>query len=152
MIIIYSIDFSFFFSMVPSVPIYSAQILCILNFLHPPPLCSFLVWTHFQLLFNLLLDSDTRDGPWRAFWRSGYEVHRPYAHALAYVVKENKFREHLKTIISEFWFFQGSNWLSPNIWLSSLSLIATPVFADYIALPNTNQIEANSVTLVDASP
>ena len=33
-----------------------------------------------------------------AFWRGGYEVYRPYAHAVVHMLKESKFRDILKTI------------------------------------------------------
>ena len=40
--------------------------------------------------------SDTRVDLWTRFWRGGNEVYRPNAHAVAYMLKEKKFREHFR--------------------------------------------------------
>ena len=54
----------------------------------------------------------------------GNEVYRPYAHALVqvYMLKEKKFRGHVRD--SSWWIliFQPAEWLPSNIWFKSINL------------------------------
>jgi len=83
--------------------------------------------------------SGTRVDPWARFWRGGNEVYRPYAHALVYMLKEKKFREHFRDNNWRILIFQPAKWLPSNIWLSSLSPITTPVFTDFTPAPSMNK-------------
>ena len=57
-------------------------------------------------------------------------LHMP-AHAVAYMSKKKKFREHFRDNNWRISIPQTSEWLTSNIWLSSSLPITTPVFTDF---------------------